>query len=215
MREWPPNLGSEPEMSRFVRAREDPTTFADVYIQYHAQVMRYFARRTRDRDTAFDLMAETFAELLARIDDFRGATEEQGRAWMWTVARHQLYRWRERGVVERRGLERLGHPTTPGADDYERIEDLADLQRVLPRLADAFERLGADQRTALTLRVLEHRGYDEIARACGASEQAVRARVSRGLRELGKSLAANSGTSSPDPTTAPSTIGGRARDRST
>jgi RNA polymerase sigma-70 factor (ECF subfamily) len=211
----PPNLGLEQAVSRFARAREDPARFADVYVEYHAQVLRYFARRTPDPETAFDLMAETFAELFARIEEFRGATEEQGRAWMWTVARHQLYRWRERGVVERRSLERLGVPTAPGPDDYERIEDLADLQHVLPRLSDAFDRLGADQRTALTLRVVEHRGYDEIARECGASEEAVRARVSRGLRQLGKSLAANSGPSSPDPTTAPSTIGGRARARST
>src|SRR5690242_9317454 len=108
MRGRPPNLGPEPAMSTFVRAREDPASFADVYVAYRAAVLRFFARRTPDPETAFDLMAETFAELLARIDEFRGATEEQGRAWMWTIARHQLYRWRERGVVERRSLERLG-----------------------------------------------------------------------------------------------------------
>jgi RNA polymerase sigma-70 factor (ECF subfamily) len=183
-------------VSTFVRAREDPATFGDVYVAYRAPVLRFFARRTPDPETALDLMGETFAELLAGIEEFRGTTEEQGRAWMWTVARHQLYRWRERGVVERRGLERLGGVpvTTGGHEEYERIEDLADLQRVLPHLADALHRLGDDQRTALTLRVVEHRGYDEIARACGASEEAVRARVSRGLRQLGKSLAANSGT---------------------
>jgi RNA polymerase sigma factor (sigma-70 family) len=209
-----PDLGQAP--SGFVRAREDRATFGDVYREYHQQVLGYFARRTLDPDIAFDLMAETFAELFAHIDEFRGTSEEQGRAWMWTVARHQLYRWRERGVVERRSLERLSIPLAAfGPDEYERIEDLADLQRVRLQLADALDRLCAEQRTALTLRVVEHRGYDEIAEACGASEQAVRARVSRGLRELGKSLAANSGPSPPDPTTAPSTIGGRARARPT
>lgn len=176
--------------SGFAAARENPARFADVYVEYHELVLRYFARRTLDPETAFDLMAETFAELFAHIDEFRGTTEEQGRAWMWTVARHQLYRWRERGVVERKSLERLGIPiATLGPAEYERIEDLADLQRVRPQLADALERLGDEQRTALTLRVVEHRGYDEIARQCGASEQVVRARVSRGLRQLAKSLA--------------------------
>jgi len=176
--------------SGFVGARENPARFADVYVEYHEQVLRYFARRTLDPETAFDLMAETFAELFAHIDDFRGSTEESGRAWMWTVARHQLYRWRERGVVEKRSIERLGIPiATLGPAEYERIEDLADLQRVRPLLASALERLGSEQRTALTLRVVEHRGYDEIARACGASEEVVRARVSRGLRQLAKSLA--------------------------
>lgn len=176
--------------SGFVAARENPARFADVYVEYHELVLRYFARRTLDPETAFDLMAETFAELFAHIDAFRGTTEEQGRAWMWTVARHQLYRWRERGVVEKRSIERLGIPiATLGPAEYERIEDLADLQRVRPQLADALERLGDEQRTALTLRVVEHRGYDEIAQQCGASEDVVRARVSRGLRQLAKSLA--------------------------
>lgn len=190
-----PHSGHGPTTSTFVCARESPATFADVYARYHQQVLRYFARRTLDPETAFDLMAETFAELFAHIDDFRGTTEEQGLAWMWTVARHQLYRWRERGVVERRSLERAGQPiATLGPAEYERIEDLADAQRVLPQLTDALAGLCADQRTALTLRVVEHQTYDEIARACGASEQVVRARVSRGLRQLSKSLAANSGT---------------------
>lgn len=210
-------LNPDPGQPTFARAREHRAAFGDVYLAYHEQVLGFFTRRTLDADTAFDLMAETFAELFAHIGEFRGTTEDQGRAWMWTVARHQLYRWRERGVVERRSLERLGLMSAiAGPAEYERIEDLADLRHVRPRLTDALGRLGADQRTALTQRVLEQRGYAEIARECGASEQVVRARVSRGLRELAKSLhSANSGTSAPDPTTAPSTIGGRARARPT
>jgi RNA polymerase sigma factor (sigma-70 family) len=183
-------LGQGRARSGFVRAREDPSTFADVYVEYHEQVLRFFARRTLDPETAFDLMAETFAELFAHIDDFRGETEDQGRAWMWTVARHQLYRWRERGIVERRSIERLGMPIASlGQVEYERIEDLADLQRVRPQLEQALDQLGSEQRQALQLRVLEHRDYDDIAQQCGASEQVVRARVSRGLRQLAKSLA--------------------------
>jgi RNA polymerase sigma-70 factor (ECF subfamily) len=173
----------------FVRAREDPERFADVYLAYHDQVLRFFARRTFDPETAFDLMAETFAECFAHIADFRGESEEQGRAWMWTVARHQLYRWRDRGVVERRSLQRLGIPVTAlGPAEYDRIEELADLQRLRPLLDRALDGLGADQREALQQRILDQRDYDEIAAATGVSEQVVRARVSRGLRRLAKTL---------------------------
>jgi RNA polymerase sigma factor (sigma-70 family) len=175
--------------SRFVRARSNPATFADVYVEYHEQVLRFFARRTLDPETAFDLMAETFAQLLAGIDTFRGQTEDQGRAWMWTVARHQLYRWRERGEVERRGLQRLGVPVPSlGPVEYERIEELADLQRLRPQLEQALAELAEDQRLALRRRVIEHRDYEEIARECGVSAQVIRARVSRALRQLAQSL---------------------------
>ena len=113
-------------------------------------------------------MAETFAELFAHIGEFRGETEEQGRAWMWTVARHQLYRWRERGIVERRCLERIGVPVAAlGPAEYERIEELADLQRLAPLLERALDGLGEDQREALRLRILEQREYDAIAARAG------------------------------------------------
>jgi RNA polymerase sigma factor (sigma-70 family) len=182
-------LGQGRTRPGFARAREDPAAFADVYLEYHDNVLRYFARRTFDPETAFDLMAETFAELFAHIGDFRGETEEQGLAWMWTVARHQLYRWRERGVVERRSLERIGMPIASlGPAEYERIEDLADLQRLAPLLERALDGLGADQREALRARILEQREYDEIATELGVSAQVVRARVSRGLRQLAQLL---------------------------
>jgi RNA polymerase sigma-70 factor (ECF subfamily) len=182
-------LGHGRTRSGFARARADPASFGDVYLEYHDHVLRYFARRTFDPETAFDLMAETFAELFAHIAEFRGETEEQGRAWMWTIARHQLYRWRERGIVERRSLERLGVPVaTLGPAEYERIEELADLQRLAPLLERALHGLGDDQREALRARILEQRDYDEIAGELGVSAQVVRARVSRGLRQLAQLL---------------------------
>jgi RNA polymerase sigma-70 factor (ECF subfamily) len=182
-------VGKGRSRSRFVRAREHPSTFADLYVVYHEQVLRFFARRTLDPETAFDLMAETFADMFAGIDAFRGQTEEQGLAWMWTIARHQLYRWRERGQVERRSLERLGIPVPSlGPVEYDRIEDLADLQRFRPSLEHALAQLSGDQRQVLRLRVIDHRDYEEIARECGVTAQVVRARVSRALRQLAKSL---------------------------
>jgi RNA polymerase sigma factor (sigma-70 family) len=175
--------------SGFVRARSDPATFAEVYVEYHEQVLRFFARRTLDPETAFDLMAETFAEMFAGIAAFRGDTEEQGRARMWTIARHQLFRWRERGEVERRSLQRLGVPVPSlGPVEYERIEDLADLQRLRPQLERALSELAPDQRDAVRQRVIEHREYEDIARRAGVTAQVVRARVSRGLRQLAKSV---------------------------
>ena len=49
-------------------------------------------------------------------------------------------------------------------------------------------RLSVEQREALRLRVVEERSYAEAASLLGVSEQAVRARVSRGLRSLAGAL---------------------------
>ncbi|WCB92521.1 RNA polymerase sigma factor YlaC [Baekduia alba] len=175
--------------SLFVRARNDPSTFGDVYLAYHDQVLRYLVRQTLDPEVAFDLMAETFAEMLAGIEGFRGATEDEGRQWMWTIARHQLYRWRDRGRVERRHLERIGAEVPRLApEEFDRIEDLADLERFRPILERALATLSEDQREVLRLRVVEHRPYDEIGELLGASAGAIRIRVSRALRDLARTL---------------------------
>jgi RNA polymerase sigma-70 factor (ECF subfamily) len=73
-------------------------------------------------------------------------------------------------------------------DDIAEIEERAGLADLRARVRAELERLSAEQREALRLRVVEERSYEEVADALGISEQAARARVSRGLRALAQSL---------------------------
>jgi RNA polymerase sigma factor (sigma-70 family) len=176
--------------SLFIDARAEPERFADLYVEYHQVVLAYFASRTLDPETAFDLMAETFAQAFTDIPQLRATTEEQGRAWLWAIARNQLFRWRERGRVERRCMQQLGIDRPEmSAIEFERTEELADLDRIRGEVEGALEQLGIEQREAVRLRVVDERGYSDIAARLGVSEQVVRARVSRGLRALAPVLA--------------------------
>jgi RNA polymerase sigma factor (sigma-70 family) len=175
--------------SLFVRAREDPTTYGDVYLAYREQVLRFFARRTLDPEHAFDLMAETFADMFAQLHELRGETEQQGRAWMWSIARNQLALWRRRGEVERRNLERVALPVPSlGPEEYERIEELADLARFKPILEKALAELPETQRFVLHEHFVKGRDYDDIAQQLGTAAVALRNRVSRALRQLSQVL---------------------------
>jgi RNA polymerase sigma-70 factor (ECF subfamily) len=173
-----------------VQARDRPELFAEFFAQRHEQVLRFFARRVLDPETAFDLMAETFAAAFASLPDFRGTTDNESHAWLWTIARNLLYRWRQRGEVERQCLRRLGIevPSMSGVE-YERAEELADLDRVEPRVRSCLETLPPEQQEAIRLRVIEEQPYERIAALVGTTEVVVRARVSRGLRRLAVILA--------------------------
>ena len=83
-------------------------------------------------------------------------------------------------------LERLAPPLEQ--EEYELIEELADLERFRPVLERALTMLTEDQRQVLQQRVVEHRDYDDIAREYGTTAVAVRVRVSRALRRLASAL---------------------------
>ena len=171
-----------------LRSREDPDAFAEFYDRHAEDLLRYFARRTLDPDAAAELTAETFAEAFASRHRYRERGTGAG-PWLYGIARHELSRFFRSGAVERRARARLGMPERDVSDaDYERIEELIDFERVGRAIAGALTELSAEQREAMTLRVIEGRPYQEVARMLECTEETARARVSRGLKRMASLL---------------------------
>lgn len=152
-------------------------------------VMVFAARRTFDVWVAADLTAETFALALSSWARLRDRSEEEARGWLFTVARRQVSRYLRRSRLERRAVERLGiRVPMLTEDDAAAIERRAGLGDLRAAVGAGLARLSAEQREALRLRVVEERSCEQVAAVLGISEQAARARVSRGLRALERSL---------------------------
>jgi RNA polymerase sigma-70 factor, ECF subfamily len=162
--------------------------FGAFYERHAEALLRFFARRTLDAEAAAELTAETFAEAFVSRRRFR-PRGLGGAGWLYGIARHQLSRFHRRGEVAARARRRLGLPErSVSEEDYERIEELMDLEGVRKAIADAYRTLSPEQRDAVTLRVVEGKPYQEVASALSCTEQAARARVSRALRRLGDLL---------------------------
>lgn len=100
-----------------------------------------------------------------------------------------MSRFLRKGRVENRMRRRLGMPQRqPSEDDHDRIERLIDFEQVGRAVAAALAALSRQQREAVTLRVIDGRSYEEVARLLGCTQEAARARVSRGLHRLGALL---------------------------
>jgi RNA polymerase sigma-70 factor (ECF subfamily) len=100
-------------------------------------------------------------------------------------ARRQLALYYRRGYAERRALDRLKlerPPADPGVPAE--IERRAGLDVLRADLAAALAQLSPAIRDAVQLRVVDELGYPDVARRLAISEQAARARVSRGLAAL-------------------------------
>ena len=167
-----------------IASREDPEAFTELYGRHAEDLLRYFARRTLDPETAAELTAETFAEAFASR---RNYTDQgvNGVAWLYGIARHRLGRFFRTGRIDASARRRLGMPERDlPPEDYERIEDLIDFAPIRGALAEALETLSPEQRDAMRLHVIEGLGYAEVASRLRCSEANARQRVSRGLRRV-------------------------------
>lgn len=167
------------------RSAEDAEAFHEFYAANAQRMVTFFAHRTLNTDVACDLAAETFAIALQRRRQFRGGTDAEAEAWLFAIARSQLSHYWRRSIAERRALALVrADPPSLAQSELDRIEELAGVLELRRRVRRAIAELNALQAYAVTQRIVEERGYDELAQELGVSQDVVRARVSRGLRTL-------------------------------
>jgi RNA polymerase sigma-70 factor (ECF subfamily) len=166
-------------------AATDARAFRELYDRYAERVHGYHLRRTRDREAALDLAAETFAQAWLSRTRFRDEAGGSAGPWLFAIARHVVLASVERGRIERRAVTRLGllesldRPATSEPDET-----------WLDGLDEALADLPEGQRTAIELRVVDDLSYEAVGDALGTSPRAARVRVHRGLRTL-RSLLTN------------------------
>ena len=168
-------------------SRSDPSAFGRFYADEATALLAFFARRLLDPEAALDLTAETFAQAFAGRDGFRGHDEEAARGWLYTIGRRQLAHYLRRGYADRDARERLGvERPTATLDELTRVEELAALGEVRADVAAQLASLPPSHREAVRLRVVEELDYPELALRLDITEEAARARVSRGLRRIAR-----------------------------
>jgi RNA polymerase sigma-70 factor (ECF subfamily) len=167
-------------------ARSDAAAFELFYDRYEAAVVGYFARRVGDPEVAADLTAEVFAAMLAAASRYR-PVEPSAAGWVFTIAHNTLAKSVRRGRVEARARVRIGirDAVSFEGDELERVEALASSDSWLTGLLEGLPREQAD---AIRARVLDRRGYPEIAAELDTSALGIRKRVSRGLASLRRQL---------------------------
>jgi RNA polymerase sigma-70 factor (ECF subfamily) len=160
----------------------DRDAFGVLYERRHELVLAFLLKRTRNPEVAMDLMAETFAAALLALADRPPVIDGSAAPWLLTIARNSLIDSYRRGQVESAARRRLAlEPVQITDSDVDRVLRIAAETDLLLRLA---EELPADQFDALRARVLDGRGYAEIAQQLKCSPSVVRKRVSRAIVAL-------------------------------
>jgi RNA polymerase sigma factor (sigma-70 family) len=161
-------------------AETDAHAFREVYDRYAEAIHRFHLGRTRVRDTALDLTAETFAQAWLSRGRFRDIAGGSAAPWLFAIAHHVLVASVRRQRLERSACERLGilsaidRPVEPGEPNELWLEGLD----------EALASLAPEVREAIRLRVIDDLSFDDVAERMGTSPGAARVRVHRGLAAL-------------------------------
>jgi len=167
-------------------ARGDEEAFGRLWRDLQPRLLRYFM--VAAPAAAEDLASETWLAVVRGIDRFRGS-EPAFRAWVFTIARHEVLDWRRRAarrpseVVSVTDMIDLAAPDDPAASAVEGFSTRAALTVIAT--------LPADQAEAVVLRVVAGLAVDRVAAIMDKRPGAVRVLTHRGLRRLAERLGAD------------------------
>lgn len=162
--------------------RGDADAFARFYRRHLDLVIAFGMRATGNRELAADLAGEVFAAALQSCGRYR-AEHPSAAPWLIGIAHNKLRESRRRGRVQDAVRRRLQvNPLALDDEDLLRVDELAALGD--GRIAAAVDLLPPAERDAIRARIVDERGYRELAAELSCSESVVRQRVSRGLARV-------------------------------
>ena len=160
------------EQGLVARAQQhDAEAFAQLYERYFEKIYRYIALKIGDRLEAEDMTQQVFLKALKSIGSFKWQAVPFS-AWLYRIAHNQIVDFlrrksrRQTGPLEDAAL----HIEDPGGNLQEMAETNCDLER----LAAATEKLTSAQREVIALRFTSELPIADVARIMGKSEGAVK-----------------------------------------
>jgi RNA polymerase sigma-70 factor (ECF subfamily) len=158
--------------------RPPAATFTNDLLKAIPKLRAYAASLCRATGRGDDLVQETLVKAWANISNFKPGSNMM--AWLFTILRNEFYsefRKRRREVEDYEGRHANRARVFPSQEGH----------LYFLSVRDAFDRLTAEHRQALTL-VVSGFSYDEAARVCGCAVGTMKSRTSRARDRLAQIL---------------------------
>jgi RNA polymerase sigma-70 factor (ECF subfamily) len=159
--------------------------FEVLYRSHVAAMIAFFARRSSDPQTVFDLTADTFLEAMR---SFSTAPPSKGseRPWLYTIARRVYARHCEREARRQDAARREDAQQILDQDETDQIAARIDAERPGRELLEHLGSLSVRDREAIELVDLTGLTPTEAALALGVSAGVLRVRLFRARARLRK-----------------------------
>jgi len=162
-----------------IQARSQAAALARLYELYYDRIYRFCVHRLFNRATAEDVTSSVFLTVARSIREFHGRTEQDFRAWIYTIAANQSNAHIRKVSRRKRLMENVVDHRRAAQRDASPWSELD-----WPTLHAAIQELKPEHQTLLTLRFFEGMDYEEIAEVVGARPATIRVTLHRVLRRL-------------------------------
>ena len=157
----------------------------ELFERHALAVCRYFRRVTGRPDLAEDLTQDVFVRILKSIDTYQPSDREIG--WVFRIARNVLAdHWQKTTTCAEIAVPDVEEPAAE--DDHIRALGFHEAVALLP----------SRDREAYLLRERAGLTYQEIAKACDTTVDAVRAKLYRARRQIKRLLSSRLSADGPD-----------------
>ena len=151
---------------------DDEWAFPEFYRRHFFDLAGWMYRRTGDAEAAHGIANEAMAKAFQFAVKPRRRPVEHPRAWLFTIARRELGRWRERGELETPTAEDLGLSVPVADERLEAIVEHSDLYSAIDSLSD-------DEALALIMGYGDGHSMAEVAESIGKSREATKKMMQR------------------------------------
>ena len=166
----------------FAAARDRPARFSELYERHASAVFRYAARRT-DRETAEDIVSETFLVAFEKRETF-DSTVGGALPWLLGIATNLIHKRARLEARAWRGLLAAHGAGSVAVDQVEQLGMRVDAERAVKSTARIMRRMNAGDRDVLLLHAWGDLTYEEIAVALKIPVGTVRSRLNRARKSL-------------------------------
>lgn len=158
-----------------------------LYRQHHALMLKTAWGYVRSKEDVEDVVSESCAKLIEKLDDLRGMERGPMRSYIVTVVRHTAIDF-QRKQKRANATFVQSEDATEQVPDHTSVEEKILLRDELNRVRLALHELPEKERDVLRMRYQQGMPDNEIAQAIGVSESSVRKYVMRGRQHLKMSV---------------------------
>ena len=159
--------------------RIDPAVIAALYFDHGEELHAFLIGVLKDRDLANEAMQATFIKAMERGHTAR---EETRKGWLFRVAFHEALTLRRRKKTHDRNLQKMAW-SNPTSEENGPEDPLCRWETVMS-VRQALEKLPANQRQIVQLRIYEEKTFAQIAEELHLPLGTVLTRMRLALKKL-------------------------------